>query len=354
MKKFEKRAYGNGRRVFIDIQIRCFFLIFLILSSCSEKKESILDLFNQITVLRGDTLPFQPFLGQPFQVLKTDSFFLVRDQYENHSITVINQFTGESKRTLRHGSGPNEVVQPVLFSQLINDSILNIFERNTSTIIQFRLEDILFENNPTVIKKTKLDGFVGLIQEAKDFYVALGPFEKGMFGIFNKDGQKRHEYISYLNEDGKFSEPFFRFYVYQSDIKLSSDGRKLVQAGLYYDLLCFYRIDKDNISVHRKYFFNDANVDGTRSRLILLPNTKLCFYSLYPTENKVYALYSGDEHGNRNQTRSFYLLCFDWDGNPLKAYKFDRSLLSIWVNKSDTELFGLCMEDEPKILCYKL
>ena len=336
--------------------------LFLLLSiyslpSCSSQGDpkSILDLFDQIDLLQGEVLSHDIFIGRPAQLHITGSFLFFLDFYQDRFMTVVNLLTGETKRVLRMGRGPNELISPIRITQLINDSILNIYETFSSSSIQFNVKDILEKSDPPIIKRTRFaqDGSIRPVQEADRFYIGTGLRLEQMFAIFDKSGQKTHEYIPYPKEAEQF-EIRPRSIAYQFDFKISPDGTKLVQAGFYFDLLCFYRVDPDHITEHKRYFFNDAHVVENRDKtgVDILPNTKMYYTSLYPTRDRVYALY-GEGYGGKNKT--YYLLCFDWDGNPLKAYKFDRSLFSICVNEAGTELFVLAMENgEGLIVRYKL
>ena len=328
------------------------FFFSLLFASCTADKVSILDLYGQIDELQGDTLSHDIFLGRPSQIIKVDTFLLIIDQYDGYLITVANLSTGETKRTLSYGQGPNELIRPVSISQMCNDGILNILEFSTSTVARFKTDDILYGNSPVIIKKTTFDERVLHLQEAGNYYFAVGGFDSGMIGSYDKNGQKIKEHFSYPGKAASYEDAHFRYFVYQSDIAISPDGQKLVQAGMNCDLLCFYRIDKSDITEHKKYFFNDIKVVFQVG--LDLGDVTIYYQALYPTDNKIYTLYR-DFSDNDRQDKPSYLLCFDWDGNPLKAHKIDNSyLFSIWVNETGTELYGLSTENDGAIIKYKL
>jgi len=289
------------------------FLCVLCFLSCSPK--NILDLFDNIDEIQGDSLNFSLFLGNPTQIVKIDSFLLIVDEYDDYLLTIVNLSSGEARRALQQGRGPNELMGPILISQLINDSIINILERRTSTIVKFKIRDVLFEEYPSILEKITLEGGAMVPQEAENYLVALGQNEK-MLSIYDKDGKKLNEFIPYPKEAERFQNPMDRFITYQSDIKISNNGTKLVQAGLYYDLLNFYHIYNEQIVENKRYFFNDASIGFENNQTKMLFDTKIHFISLYPTNDKIYASYSGNIIKGEN--KEYHLLCLIGTENPLK------------------------------------
>ena len=333
------------------------FIFVSLLFSCNSKKEadSILGLFSDdIEEIQSTTVQVNVLLGAPQQIHKIGSTLLVVDHQKDHLIHVIDLLTGEARKILRPGRGPDELLPPILFSQIVNDTIVNILERSTSTIVQYYLKDILYEEDPRIITKTILQGYAESPQYTGEFYVAGGEHEEGkMLAFFDKQGRKTHEYIPFPEGGNRFSSESTRYAAYQSNIKISPDGKKLVQAGLYYDLFCFYNIDKDRLTEHKKYFFNDAKVKQSGERIVPGPNTLINFLSLYPTRNSIYALYAGYEYGGKVEDRKYYILRFDWSGKPLKAYKLDNYMYSFWVDETGTELYGVSPRTS-EILRYEL
>jgi len=322
----------------------------LLFTSCTVNKGSILALFDRIEELNGDTLSPEVFLGNAYQIIKVDSFFLIVDPYEGFLMTVANISTGEIKRTLRIGQGPNDLLQSIEISQLLNDSILNILETSTNSIVKFNINDVIFGQSPTIIEKITFDYEAGRLQESEDCFFALGYFENGLIGSYNKNGQKLKEHFEYPGKAAMYENPQQRSYAYQSNIKISPDGRKMVQAGVHTDLLCFYRIDKSDITEVKRYFFNDPNVIFQLG--LDLSDIKEYFISIHASNDKIYTIYKGFSD-NERKNQPMYVLCFDWDGQPLKAYKINNNYLySICTNEAETELYLLSTEDNGAIIKY--
>ncbi len=81
--------------------------------------------------------------------------------------------------------------------------------------------------------------------------------------------------------------------------------------------------------------------------------TRGAYYDVKSTEDKIFALYSGQVIQN-GEYHYNTILTFDWNGKPLRIYKLDIPLVSFDIDAKNNRIYGLNVENKPIIVEYTL
>ena len=338
------------------------FVVSVLVVSCTRKPESTLEMFDASTELQGEVCSFDSLmLGNPYQILLMDSLLLIADPYEENFLSVVDLKRGRLvRRALKEGKGPDELLPPVDIS-LTKDTILGVYERTPRRFSTYTIADILRTEYPRQQKRISFDDHPGRLQLlGNERFIAVGPYENGCLGLYDREGKRLGEYGRYPKEAERFASRFSRFLAYQSRMATNPDGKRLITAGNFCDRIVFYEETAGKISETKTYFFRDAALSPKDdNNIVWNPECLHYFSQVQATGQNVYILYEGYTIGEeakirQSESAANRILVFDWNGNPVKAYAFDRLLANFCVSPDGKTLYGIVRNPEPAIVKYTL
>ena len=260
-------------------------------------------------------------------------------------------------RFINHGQGPNEVLLPFNIQYLSEDTIgvYDIMNMSYYNVPILRNGD--FAN---IRKCINFDTrFYRVIKTAYQQYIALSGGNE-LFSLLDSDGQLVNTFFEYPYKDKneKNIDNSIRALAYQGTIATNLSATKYVYAPFNGDIIHFYNIEKNNITLINKienvFPYYDINKDGA----ITNAKTTRGYVSITTTENFVYALFCGkpikELIKNDKSMEGDILIIFDWNGNKIKEFKLDVLCKHIGVSHDDKTLWAIANTPEVSLVNFEL
>jgi hypothetical protein len=311
--------------------------------SCDSKPatENFFEKEKQIsgTIINADFL-----IGKNIKIVCIDSLLLLYDVYDRQTMSVCTKTGKLVRRFLGVGQGPGEVILPLEIS-VSEDNKLNVYQIQKSSLYEFDIKDIITEKNP-VPRQYTFDDHPANVKRTANSFVGIGPYPGGRYKLYNESGKT-------LNTIGKY--PFRgekmnameRFFIYQGILCSSPDGNYFSLASSYCDNLEFYRIERENALLIKKYETHDVLGAFDNNILKIDGDCIMNYKGAYGTEQYYYALYSGKKYGDPKDRRGGKkIIMFDWKGNYIKTFTTDKTIHSFCIDKTNQTLFAIVNEEE--------
>lgn len=338
------------------------YLLFVIACSPSQKKGSF-DFESVDTLKHVKTYLDEHIWGHPMSISYLDSMLLVADERADigllhlidcHDMTSVLDFGTK-------GQGRNEFLMPFDF-QMLNDTTLTLFDLANRSLYSLNLREIIngIYEFPVCYKDT-VPGTIKILPTKYDTFVTLGFYENCMMKLQGKgmDTKLYGEY-PYRDDDERKIENRLRGMAYQGVFRSNLSKDKFVYAANSADILYFYNITPEDISIVCKYEYNYpeymTRVQGDSRATPMSPTNNRTFVDVATSDKYVYLLYSGrnfKEVGLKAFEGST-IYVFDWEGNPIQKYILDIPITYLCVNPKDTELFAFSNMPEPTLVKFDL
>lgn len=149
-----------------------------------------------------------------------------------------------------------------------------------------------------------------------------------------------------------FSKKHKGWAAYTGDFIMSPSGNRIVYAYKYFHK--FLLMDKDAATI-REISFNNEGVDAKNNQETLKPDNVTYYWGATATEQYFFLTYSGRtpvEVSRENEKGDGYIFVeqYDWGGNPVARYRFDR-----WgkVFADSKNFYLLCYKYDDPLFLYK-
>jgi hypothetical protein len=324
-------------------------IVCVLLCSCCEndKKENF---FSNEHKLYGRTIEIDCLIGKPTDIVCYDSLILFYDYYEDKAITVFDTKNEKFvRRFLNTGQGPEDIILPV---KLISGKSLNVFQMQNARLYEYDIKDIVDTTQDQIktVKKYQFDDRPANIALIQNGFVGIGMYDKGRYKLYDETG-KTDRFAGKYPFRGENMNPFERFFIYQGALCSNPAGKHFVMGSYYCDNIEFYKIEKGEASLIKKYETYD--VKGKFEQTIKLDDDCVMAYKgAYGTHQYCYVLYSGEKYGKRHirTTGGTKIIVFDWNGAYIKTFEVDKTIFSFCVDKTNSVLFAITHDENEGFL----
>ena len=337
------------------------FIVILLFSLCACKKnrQENIYLFESYTPLEKISVVSDSiFLGRPGSLLVINDWLAVYDSHDGEMVTWIAPDMKTYKRNVAIGTGPGEFMPPLTIYSSDFGKKVRLMLRSTSTCYTFNWEDVMdecFKHPLSIVSLPKVPGKI--LPCTSGFVMNNVQDDNKMFSFLSSNGEELCRFGIYPgNIDNVKGDSQSRNMVTQTTMAYSEKHRVMVAAGYMSDMLSFYRMEDDTVSLVNEYFSIEANMKVVQVengyRLMPTSDTKSTYLELYATESYLYALYWGSQYGKLPEKN--YIQVFDWNGNFKKGFVVADVLTSIAVDEKKGIMYGISRVKDPVINIYKL
>ncbi|KAF0147909.1 MAG: hypothetical protein FD143_2992 [Ignavibacteria bacterium] len=280
--------------------------------------------------------------------ISNDNQVKVYDPYINKYITSFG----------KNGSGPGEYTGLWSISQKVNDeNILVLYDLVESRITMLQINNLNNVKIDTMITLKEGTPLSPVVVNDSTIFSNGGSLKKGRYAEYDFNGNLK-EYVGELLP-GKRTEVPVPIHQEASigKLKVSPDGKHIVLTSLNSDYIDIY----NNIgSLVRRIEgpkklnpqYNIKIIDGKPKLTYANTKTILCYIDATLTNNRIFALFSGEElHG---ATGGSIIHVFDMKGDFVKTYTVKEKLGGICIDHQNKRLYALQNEPVPDVLMYNL
>ena len=335
-----------------------FFFIFMFYSCNNTAKKNALDITQNVMQINGNLLSLDCLVGRPMDINSVcDTLLIFRDRYDGKLFTVFdiknNMCVG---RFVTEGNGPNEVLLSTRVLRFPQKERLHAFNEETRYLYSFDIptlnimDKILFQDLPSMV-------YLG---ELKDYYVAVGCWQEGRFGIYDREGNLFRTEGKYPFSGEKMN-PMERFFTYQGPISATPNGNYFVIGCHYSDNLEFYEVKENETVLLKKYESYDAKTQfqvTANSQGIHVKDDCIMSYNWSHGSNEYcYMLYSGKKYSETKPSSGGgnKIVVFDWKGNYIKTLESAIRILTFCVDENDSQIYAVVNDNgEFKIMHFNI
>jgi WD40 repeat protein len=341
-----------------------FVLLVVLIISCKNQPksndftaESIQDTFHLRNgkVYKNDSL----LIGNPVCLkFHPDSFLIFEDVNTTDLIKIVDLKTNRIQEIIKQGRGPGELISVWNIDIVGNDAY--IFCGQLRKLIVLSVDD----NRHFVISRE--------INLEENKTIRFCPLTKDLFAcLSNYDVKER---ITYLNNNGKIIKRFGDYpkleqdfegnnYIFQGNFAANPSGDKFALACGRTDVIEIYESDKGlykrfqgPIGIHLEITGKNLAVGSTFN----FNPSYVTYGGGIANNEEFWFCYVGYNLRSSSSTkRSFYdtfpkeILCFDWNGKPLRKISFDNPFTGFDVDWNKKVLYLLEIRDsQTKIVSY--
>lgn len=343
------------------------FLMFVGCWACTSSEKNYLDFFQETDTLRLVKMEniSSDILGKPRDILVVGDYFVVRDEMEGQWFTLIRK---SDRKMIRHfgvmGRGPQEILYPL--AQEPWGENFYVYDSSLETLHLFSLDSLL-QGGSGIAKSIPMH--FNTAKHARCRQVLLLPSGKvmancchpeGRLILFDSNGYEQKVFSLAYPEDnlhtgedyitksfafqyiGKIDE-HNRFYNVSNTtghievFQLENDTIRLVKNNLYYLPKYKNTTGSDGYGV----VFTEGNKGG-----LFNPELSGCY---------LYAAYKDNTSKEHTYIAYNWLLRFDLEGKPLKAYRLSSRISGFFIEKENEMLYAIGADSEtlePFVLCY--
>ncbi|MDR1202029.1 MAG: TolB-like 6-bladed beta-propeller domain-containing protein [Tannerellaceae bacterium] len=336
-----------------------FFLLTLCCLSCHTDKNkgdnqillhSILYLNDEYIGRGGAIIAYKGGIVGIEEAGSLAPFFNIDIQGENHILTHFGN----------RGQGPEDFIRPYPI-QYINEDVFGAYDITSKTYKEITIpkgsvgesahitSHVTFESRPFQVIKTAYGQYAGLSAN------------EGLIILIDSVGEKHAAFFEYpyRDKDEQDIENNLRAMAYQGIFAANPSKTKCVYASLNGEIIHFYDMQKDNISLIRK--IENIYPSYKKENDIIVTNVKnrVGYISLSATDQFIYALYCGktlEELKGENgfSLESTQVRVFDWTGEMVETYALDVPCRYISVSNDGKKLWAIALNPDIVPVCFDL
>lgn len=363
---------------FLDHRFKTFYFslmnnikIFVILSSlvlisCKRSEKSWYTTFDPITntiILKSSDSLQSLEMARPRELLVKESTLFLEDEKLEHFVHIVdvNKMSLLRSNGVK-GKGPGELISIYGAIDLHNEDLW-FYDGKLSKYVGYHTDSLL-NGKATyrpITNEVRIDPNLELFNVSwlSDSVIIGYGFSENNFKFTLID--IKNDSISHFGELPPNPDNIpnrIHKQAYDGIFKVQPKGDKIAFVSLYTDLVEIHDFSK-NSTVRLKTNYDFAPlfeiVDGNKFLVMgLSGETRLGYRSLYVTEKKIYALFSGQTMDESRIEKNISIHIFNWNGEFEKSIKLDRSAASIAVDENDLFLYSVIDSEIPTILKYKL
>ena len=326
------------------------------LSACNtDKRDVVPQKLHLQTVCKKDFL-----MAAPIKLALCDTIIAILDSKMDtlvHLVDIKNRHYLGKVGVL--GQGPNEFTAVTSFVAWRGDCLL--LDPNTTAFYRLHVgEHSYFEKLFQYVKNNSR--FHSRIVPLSDsLYVATGVYEEGRFCLLDKKGEiicdKLEEY-PWKDKKERDMSGIVKSQLYSSNILVAPSGTKMLAYTKVGDLLSFYNVDGDSISLFKKRYLSFPEEYRYQDNHFLgfSRETPFSYIDGVATENHIFLLYSG-RTVQEYDLRTFYgnqVFVFNWDGEKVAKLTTDKDLSTIEISPTGDALYAIAYTPEPTLMYCEL
>ena len=314
--------------------------------------------FGNSILLNGTTLEFDDLLMRPVDIIFQDSFLIMKNRGTEYHFHVFDPFDKKKKcELISFGSGPDEMIEPVILSS--DDRFIWILDKEKRAVSKCSLNISSDTSYINILKKVDISEYAdkaAILSDESIISVVLNPMMK-RFCIFNNIGQLVNNFGEYpeCNLDLTMYEKMEAFFC---DFIINHEKQKIFMSYKQTDLIDIYNLEGQLIKrmhgpdVFLPFVKQEQNGDYIKVKS-QYGKTRDAYFVPRSAKNEVFVLYSGrvydrDIVSYLNNT----ILVFDWEGNPIRAYKLDEPIYSFDVDYNNRTIYALSDNPDFHVIKY--
>ena len=324
---------------------------------CENKPISMDDYFNNRAVRLKSTRVngFGSLLKNPTSMTLADSFFVFSDNYDGLRFSVCDISQPRLiTRFGRTGRGPNEFT--VISNSQYNrqKDLFHFYALNEQKWLSYSLHKVVADTSyvPQIyqLQTSKNFGFLySVIPMNDELFIGSGWFNNGKYAIVTKDGfQKKIFGTNKIDPELQSIDEYTLNDIFQGRIKKHPNTRKIAYASIGCDLIEVIDLSQiDNPIITQRYTYIPM-IDKSHNPYKTSRDNPFGYAAFDVTDKYIYVIYSGKnlKKGIRFLQEGDILYVFDWQLNPIKAYKLDFEVSFIAVAENDKQIFSAVSIDD--------
>lgn len=329
-----RRSYGLAKRV-------CLFCLLPILPlSCAEGEVDLLKPFGDVKRLSPNKTVDDILDCEPFGFAVRDSFvFFYSSMMGEDQLLAVNMNGDERYAALKDGRGPGEAIH--VNSIALSGDTLNV-EAEPERTLQYRI-DCIPETSLKPFNVIEHPGVLGRGEMTAFLHNYDDPENSTMYASIPRNDSTVVYWGTFPEED-KMEYPAFdesKQTAYQGNLFISPDCTKA--AFVFYYAIGFDVLDLSGHTV-RHFIWKYPQVKIQYVDMLSVNLVKGAdgwqrgFCDASVTDEHIYLLY--------NDAGTSYVLVYDWDGEPVKAYSFEEEVIKIFVEPTGTKLYTLSADED--------
>lgn len=324
-------------------------LLIILQISCARQEQNVF--LSDMKYVSGELINVDCLIGKPYRLFFHDTLLFISDPYDSKTLTVLDVRDNRCiDRILRIGSGPGEVSGPLRFSLSPIHNKLYVFQIQSGIFNVYDISD----TSLTWIESVHIRERPANVVATEGALVGIGPFEKGRYHIYDREGNFMNHAGTYPSEEiGQ--NAYARFFLHQGELCSQPGGMYFALGSSYSDNLEFYKIRNGQTELLKKY--GKGNVQARFDNTVQLDDNCLLGYkSSCATDKYCYMLYSGKTFAENNRRVSWgkNIFIFEWNGNFVKSFRLSHEILAFAVDESNGIIYGIVLhEGEAAIMKFK-
>ena len=313
----------------------------LCLCSCGANKTVELERRD----LTGEVVFEDIFIGAPQQIMFHGDLLLLRDEYDDKALSVIDTKTGTiTGRHLSIGRGPGEMVNP--FRCYVHGDRLYAHQMRTGQVSVYSLPGV------TYIESFEMEGAPGLSLRMADYYVGMRNDTKpGRLQIYDTTGKYLFPGGDWPAGDDNMPTAFNGI-AHQGDHAVQPGGNRYAFAAAYSDRVEFHQIRRGEHVLVSATGSDDVLVDRNNSdnsgNLRLASNVYLGSAGMQGGNDYCWMHRIDGNQGSEGIRRNFSDLVrkYEWDGTPVAEYHLDRQIAGMTIDPAEETIYGMVLDDD--------
>jgi len=339
----------------------------MLLFACEQAPKRVLgDYFsNRATRCTSKELKIDSlFIGFPGGIVLVDSLLIISDTYAGMHFSLVDI---KNKKMLKRfgskGKGPNEFMLKNYMHIIQKNGTFQFFALNEKKQFIYSITDLVEVENP--VPKEIIDlsvekdqgSYSTVVPYGNNKFIGNGWFYSGKYAI-TEAGGKLDTIIGSYHIDQSLTDVnnYVLGDLFQGGITLNPTGDKLAYFSISCDLIEVVDLKSDKVFEKRQFHTYVPMFEFRNNRLTLKRNNPFGFSVFCATTKYLYALYSGKDlsKGRQFLSGSSLLYVFDWNLNPIKAYRLDKETWNIAASEDDKTLYTIVESEQLSLAAYSL
>lgn len=348
---------------FIKQKVICLSLFCLLLFACNEISRengssfTRIDITNNIS-LKGNQLYFDE-IYFPSHITQTKDFIVVKDRKTDPELNLISKQTLQFVRQKgKQGMGPKEIGPIFSFlhsdndQQIIGKSLsqgrVGFFDVNSSQLEADSIFEYAKYSNESVLFEIESDStYIGVSSYLPEKFIRIN--------LNQRKVTKSWETWEMMLDDPREIPLHVYSSIFQGSFRTDKHRKRFGYSTLYMDLIEILDNQTDKILSIRgpdniKHEFEVDYSAGYGMHYIPMDKMTFGYVDFQFGENLIYALYANQQ----SRPMGNEIIVFDFEGNPICAFKLDIPLQYLIVDEVNEKIYGLNnFDQEPCIVEYK-
>ena len=185
--------------------------------------------------------------------------------------------------------------------------------------------------------------------QAGEYILSTGLYTEGRYMLYSPTEKQARYFIEYP-EHPEYSDlkEYTKSILFASNVlKVRPDGGAFICADMYSGVMDVCRIDEGEITLVKRLVYHYPYVKIREKKewpsVVYSRDNRFGFTDVCVTENKIYALYSGQTYrmDSKNFQHCRTLIEIGWDGNVCSTYPVDTDLTQIAYDEQEKVLYGI-------------